>query len=88
MTTDAMTLAAAMCVSYLLAGFNMRACAQARYTWTAATDALIAAFGFYIIKRVASASTTEEFVAYTVGGVVGGACGIWLSKHAFGEHER
>ena len=85
---NALFLGLAMCVSYLLVGFNIRACAQARYGWTAVTDAAIALFGFYIIRWVVSATTTIEVVGYVVGGVIGGALGIFISKRVFGEGEK
>jgi hypothetical protein len=59
----------------------MRAIAHARYAWIAATDLGICALNFTIIKRVAEASTLEEFIGYATGGVSGALAGVWLSRH-------
>lgn len=77
----ALLLGALQAVNFLIVAVNMRAVAHARYLWVALTDLAICALNFTIIKRVAEASTVDEFVGYAIGGVCGALAGVWLSRH-------
>lgn len=72
-------------ISYLLITVNYRAIAAGKYLWTAVTDLVFAALAFFLIQRVAHASTTEAWAGYTLGGVAGAQVGIWLSKRLWKE---
>ena len=78
-------IAGAMWCFYVLASINIRVVAKGRYIASGLTDAGIATVQFLLIQRVATAQTWEEMAAYIAGGVLGGASGIWMTKHWYGE---
>ena len=75
-----MLLAGGAFLSYALVAVNTRACAHARYSWVAMTDAAILLVNFTIIKHIAGADTRSSLLAYMVGGTIGGLLGVWLSR--------
>lgn len=69
---------------FLLMTINYRAVAQARYGWTIATDMLISAAQFWIIRKVGgSAEDVVAWSGFVCGGAAGSATGIYLSKKVF-----
>lgn len=73
-----------MCLNYGLNTISFRMIAKGSYLGAATTDALIAAFGFWMIQEVAHTQTWGAFVGYVCGGVTGTLIGLWLTKR--GEH--
>ncbi len=69
---------------YVLVTVNYRAIAQARYAWTVATDMLISAAQFWIIRKVGgSAEDVLAWTGFVCGGAGGSSAGIYLSKKLF-----
>lgn len=68
-------------VHYTLLSVNTRAVAQGRYIATGITNAVIALCGFTLFKLITEASTPMGVLGYTIGGVIGGATGIWITRH-------
>ena len=68
-------------VAYLLATLNFRVVQAGSYPGVAATDALLATFGFLVVRRVArSEEAWHLWLGYMLGGVVGGVLGLWVSR--------
>lgn len=76
-----LALMALVWFNYCLLAVNYRAVAHARYGATMGTDAVIAFCGFTIFKLIGDAQWGWDLVGYIVGGAVGGASGIWLTRH-------
>jgi hypothetical protein len=72
-------------VSYCIITVNFRAVAAGHYVWTAVTDLVYAGLAFFIIQRVSHVSTTDAWVGYTLGGVVGAQIGIYMSKRLWSK---
>lgn len=70
---------------YFLLTCNFRAVAQGRYTWTIATDMLISAAQFWLIKKVGEAGNLYGWYGMICGGGIGSVIGIWLTKKVFKE---
>ena len=67
-------------VAYLLATLNFRVVQTGSYSGVAVTDALLATFGFLVVRRVArSEEAWHLWLGYMLGGVVGGVLGLALS---------
>lgn len=67
-------------VAYLLATLNFRVVQSGSYSGVAVTDALLATFGFLVVRRVARAEEAWHlWLGYMLGGVVGGVAGLALS---------
>jgi hypothetical protein len=66
--------------NYLLLVLNYRAVAQGDMLRTLATDLAIAALSFTAIRRIGAASGPAEFVGYVLGGLVGSALALSLSR--------
>jgi hypothetical protein len=60
---------------------NYRAIAQARYVAAGLTDLVIAVAGFTLFKLIAASSGLLDVAGYSLGAVLGGLSGIWLTKH-------
>jgi hypothetical protein len=71
-------------LQYFLITVNLRAASQGLYFWTAVSDMLCAANGFFLIKRVAESKSKLGFAGYVLGGATGSIIGIWLSKMVYG----
>lgn len=69
-----------MCLNYALNTISFRMIARGSYLGTAVADALIAAFGFWMINEVAHAQTMVAFGGYVSGGVAGSMIGLWLTR--------
>lgn len=76
-------LAVVQFLSYFIVTFNYRAVAEVSYVGTFVTDILIAALTFASIRRVVSATTRHEQVAYVVGGCIGAQVALFLSTYFF-----
>lgn len=72
-------LGALMALSYFILVLNTRAIGAASYRGVAVTDVAIASVNFFVVQKVAAASTVGEFVAYVVGGVTGSLAALYLS---------
>ncbi len=60
---------------------NYRAVAQGRYAATILTDAVIAIAGFTLFRLIAESGDLASMAGYTAGAALGGATGIWLTRH-------
>jgi hypothetical protein len=65
---------------YTILAVNYRAVAHARYGATMLTDAVIAICGFTIFKLIVESQGVLEIAGYAIGGMLGGATGIWLTR--------
>ena len=71
MSRHVLELAAIQFLSYFILTMNYRAIAEISYIGTAVTDLALGWLTFWSIKRVMSASSGKEQVAYIIGGVTG-----------------
>lgn len=76
-----LVLFACPAVAYILLGINLRALAKGMKLLTAMTEFVYALMNFYIIHRVAEASSFVESVAFASGAVLGTLSSIWLTRH-------
>ena len=77
---DAAAMFCIQVVAYLLATLNFRVVQTGSYAGVAVTDALLATFGFLVVRRVArSEEAWHLWLGYMLGGVVGGVLGLALS---------
>lgn len=77
---DALTLGGLIFVSYTIISVNTVAMAKSKYLPTFLSSAAFMLVNFFLIKHVADAKSTQEFVGYFVGGVSGDLAGIYISK--------
>lgn len=73
-------IAALIFVSYTIIAINTCAIAKARYIPTLISSTAFMCVNFFLIKHVADAKTTSEFIGYLIGGVGGDVFGIYISK--------
>lgn len=78
--TEAIKIAVLIFVSYTLVAVNT--CALAKYLPTFISSVLFMCANFFLIRHVADAHTTAEFMGYLIGGVGGDLAGIYISKKA------
>ena len=78
--STAILLGLSIAVSYCIVAVNTIAITKRKYLPTFISSTLFMMVNFYIIKHVADAQTTREFIGYIIGGVVGDFLGIWVSK--------
>lgn len=72
-------------VLYLLVVFNIRTIANGSYFGTGMTDFMIGSFQFFVIKKISTSDdSTHQWAGYSIGGVIGGLIGIWMSHNVFG----
>lgn len=77
---DAAVMFCIQVVAYLLATLNFRVVQSGSYAGVAVTDALLATFGFLVVRRVArSEEAWHLWLGYMLGGVVGGVLGLAVS---------
>jgi glucose uptake protein GlcU len=79
---NTLTIGALIWFTYTLIAINTCAIARAQYLPTAVSSLAFMVANFFLIRHVAEAQTTREFVAYLVGGVLGDLSGIYISKKA------
>ena len=73
-------------INYGLLVVNYRAVAHANYFWSGLSDAIVASFSFFVIKKIAK--TEESFhlwFGYALGGFFGSLLGIWISLQIHGS---
>jgi hypothetical protein len=68
--------------TYTLVAINTCAIARAQYLPTALSSVAFMVANFFLIRHVATAQTTSEFLAYLVGGLAGDLTGIYISQKA------
>ena len=68
-------------ISYALLCWNYRAIAGALYVDIGASDLLIAALNFKIIRKIANEEHGAAFYGYICGGFIGSLVSVWLTKH-------
>jgi hypothetical protein len=80
---DAVRLGLLMFVNYGLNSLSFRMLAKASYIGVGTTDALIAWWGFTMVRRIGEASTKRAQIGYTIGGIAGSLLGLWMDVHIF-----
>jgi hypothetical protein len=83
MSRHVLELAAIQFLSYFILTMNYRAIAEISYIGTAVTDLALGWLTFWSIKRVMSATSGKEQVAYIIGGVIGSLSALFLSTFLF-----
>jgi hypothetical protein len=68
--------------TYTIVAINTCAIARARYLPTALSSIAFMVANFFLIRHVAEAQTTSEFLGYVVGGLAGDLTGIYISQKA------
>lgn len=74
--------------TFFLLAFNFRSLAKGNYFWTIASDGVIALNGMAAIKLMNEdprARSWWAIVGSTVGGMVGSAAGIFVTKRLLGS---
>lgn len=71
--------------SYGAVTFNYRVIAQGRTSAAVLSDMTIAAFNFFVIKKVAGSKSKVAAVGYVLGSMLGTSCGIWVTKLMYGD---
>ncbi len=69
-----------MVVNYGLNTVAFRMVARGSYIGVAASDAMLAWWGFAMVKRITVADSRIEKLAYVVGGVLGSLIALRLTK--------
>jgi hypothetical protein len=73
-------------VIYVMVCINYRSVAQARYLESAISEFAIATLNYLVIKKIASTgNSTLQWMAYSLGTVLGSLLGIWISKIVLGQ---
>ena len=67
-------------LSYSIVAINTIAIAKAKYFPTFCSSLAFMMVNFFLVKHIAEAKSTGEFVGYCIGGVSGDFLGIWISK--------
>jgi len=82
----AVTICLLQTLQFLLVTFNLRVTALGFYVPAIATDGLLLLNGVYVTRRVLREGATRlEIAGYVLGGMLGSAIGIWLTKAVFGQ---
>lgn len=77
---NGLTIATLIWLTYTIVAINTCAIARAKYLPTALSSLAFMVANFFLIRHVAEAQTTSEFVGYLVGGVTGDLTGIYISQ--------
>jgi hypothetical protein len=73
-------------IMYILLIINWRAVSQANYFVSVVSDILIAAMGFFVLKKILSDDGSwMVFAGYVSGSAAGSALGILISKLMLGQ---
>ena len=68
-------------VLYLLLVVNYRCVVNINYIGTTLTDFIIGSFNFFIVRKIAkSEDSLHQWAGYSIGGVIGGVLGLYISK--------
>ena len=70
-----------MFLNYCLNTISFRMTATGSYLGVGVTDAIIAWYGFTVIKKIGEAGSLREQIGYTLGGCMGSMAGLWLTIH-------
>ena len=77
----ALLLFGGQALNFFLLVINIRACARGKVLIAVGTDFLICLLGFSIFKLIAAnVAGMVEMFAYAMGGAVGSALAIWMTK--------
>lgn len=68
---------------YFITTLNYRAVSEVHFRDTFITDVFIGILAFLSVRRVVTASTRTEMLAYILGGAIGAVCALWLSTFWF-----
>ena len=68
------------CINFLIAIINIRAASRGKIWITSSTDFLFSAVNFLLITKIAQARDMWEMLAYAMGGAVGSAIAIVLTR--------
>ena len=74
------TFAALQALNFVLITVNYRAVAHQQYAWAIVTDGVICLLGWSLLKRVMDAQGWPARSGYIVGGMVGSAAGMYLTR--------
>lgn len=75
----------ALCgLHYLALVVNYRMVAQGRILETVVSDGVLALLGFTVVKAIAGAESRGDRIGYAIGGMLGSALGIVLTKALYG----
>ena len=77
---NALTIGVLIWFTYTLVAINVCAIAKAKYLPTIVSSLAFMVANFFLIRHVAEAETTREFLSYLVGGVTGDLTGTYISK--------
>lgn len=70
---------------YLLLVLNYRCVSTINYTGTIISDFIIASFNFFVVRKIAkSEDSLHQWSGYAIGGAIGGALGLYISKILLG----
>lgn len=69
-----------ICLSYSIVAVNTIAISKKKYLATGISSILFMMVNFFLIKHIAEAKSTSEFIGYCIGGVSGDFLGIWISR--------
>jgi hypothetical protein len=75
-----LVLCAVETVMFFVITLNYRYAAKGHLVPTVLTDVVIAIIGFTLIKLVADATTVLEMAGYVLGGAIGSAAGMLLTR--------
>lgn len=78
---NAAVLGLLMFFNYFGNSVSFRMIGAGSYIGVAITDALIAWYGFKMLRNVVAAESLTEQIGYTLGGMLGSIAGLWLSIH-------
>jgi hypothetical protein len=69
-------------ILYTLFAINYRAINHLDYSWTMATNFVIASFHFFVFKKISDGhSSTHQWLGFALGSSVGGVIGLLISSH-------
>lgn len=67
---------------YSLITMSMRAAVAGNYMHVALLDFSLATMAFFVIRRlIVSESSIKLWLSYSLGGLIGSMCGIFISKN-------
>ena len=72
-------------VNILILSVNLRSLARGLYVETLVTEVLYWSLQFLVFKKIMEAKTRAEMFAYVLGGTVGTALAILITKAVWGE---
>ncbi len=76
----AITIGLLITLTYAIVAINTIAISKGKYLPTFISSLGFMVVNFFLIKHIAEAKSTSEFIGYCVGGVSGDFLGIFISK--------